>query len=181
MKPTLPTKKVLFSMLSLIVVISLLVSVVPVLAAGSDPVSFIPGLGRVNNATLIKMHQKEGTWFNDQEALLKEADALAVTFTKLIASEAAKKKNVSILNEGLAVFESEIAASRAIHTTAGAAIFATTGFKVNGDVRDRLIAGQQLLDGHASLADAHFRLTTAMADLGKSFKKWRHDRIQGAP
>jgi hypothetical protein len=96
----------------------------------------------------------------------------------LIASETSKGKNVDGLNAALYAFETEVTASQQIHTTAGAAIFSITGFKVNGDVRDRLAAGQQLLDGHASLADAHFRLTRAMADLEKGFAKWRHDRIR---
>ena len=64
---------------------------------------------------------------------------------------------------------------------AGASIFSLVGFKVNGDVRDRLAAGQLLLDGHASLKEAHVRLEVAMTALHHSYASWRHDRISGLP
>ncbi len=181
MKLKLPSKKFLLGVLSVVIAIAVFASVVPALAAGSDPVTNIPGLGRVNDMTLIKMHKKQGTWFNDQDALLKEADGLAKAFSTLIAAEAKRGKNVSLLNNGLATFEAEVAACRQIHLVAGASIFSITGFKMNGDVRDRLAAGQQLLDGYASLKDAHFRLDQAMSNLGKSFVNWRKLHISGLP
>jgi hypothetical protein len=182
MKLRLPSKKFILSALSILIAIAILLTVVPAAyAEGSDPISPIPGLGRINNNTLIRMHKQEGTWYNDQETLLKQAGSLAATFQKLIDAEAKQGKNVSILQDGLATFESELTACREIHLVAGASIFSLVGFKVNGDVRDRLAAGQSLLAGHASLKDAHVRLTMAMDDLSRSFAKWRHTRISGLP
>jgi hypothetical protein len=181
MKMKLPTKKFMLGVLSIMLAIALMAGVVPALAAGSDPVTPIPGLGRVPNNTLIDMHEKLGRWYTDQDALLREADGLEKTFAALIASEAKQGKVVTSLSDALAIFDAEIVACRAIHLTAGNSVFAITGFKVNGDVRDRLAAGQQLLDGHAGLKDAHFRLTLAMDDLQKSFVKWRQGRISGIP
>jgi hypothetical protein len=182
MKLRLPSKKFLLSSFSILIAITILMSVVPAAyAEGSDPLSPIPGLGRISNNTLIHMHKKEGTWFNEQDDLLKQADALGKTFQQLIDAEAKQGKNVSILQDGLATFEAEVTASREIHLVAGASIFSLVGFKVNGDVRDRLAAGETLLSGHASLREAHVRLTMAMKALRKSFVLWRNSRVQGIP
>jgi len=182
MQRRLPSKKILFGLLSALVAIALLVSVIPAMAAGAgDENTPIPGMGRVPNPTLVRMHNKLGSWFNDQEDLLREADGLSQNFQALIDVHQKAGKNVTILENGLATFEAEVAASREIHLVAGAAIFSTAGFKVNGDVRDRLVAGQQLLDGHASLKDAHFRLAQAIHDLRKTFTNWRHTRVTGIP
>jgi len=182
MKLRLPSKKFIVSAFSALIVMAILLTVVPAVSAeGDSPLSPIPGLGRLPNLTLIAMHKKEGSWFNDQEALLREADKLDVTFQALITAETTQGKNVSILQNGLATFESELAACREIHTLAGSIIFSTVGFKVNGDVRDRLAAGQSLLDGRDSLKDANFRLTVAMLNLHKSYAEWRHTRVNGLP
>jgi len=182
MKLRLPSKRFVLSMFSALIAIAILLSVVPaVYAEGDEPLTPIPGLGRLPNATLISMHKKEGAWFNDQDAQLKDADRLGAAFQKLIDAEAKEGKNVSILQEGLATFQAEVTACREIHAVAGNIVFSIVGFKVNGDVRDRLAAGQTLLDGRASLKDAHFRLTDAMLNLRKSFASWRHTRVSGIP
>jgi hypothetical protein len=182
MKLRLPSKKFVLSMFSALIAIAILLSVVPaVYAEGDDPLTPIPGLGRLPNATLISMHKKEGTWFNDQESLLKDANKLDLAFQSLITAEAKRGRDVSVLQEGLATFESEVAACREIHLNAGNIVFSLVGFKANGDVRDRLAAGQTLLDGRASLKDAHFRLTDAMNNLKKYYAIWRHTRISGLP
>ena len=179
MKLRLPSKKFMLGSFSVLIAIAIVLTVVPaVYAEGEGPLTPIPGLGRPNNATLIKMHKAEGSWYNDQDALLKKADALAAAYQEMINAQAAAGKNVSILQEGLDTFNSEIAACREIHLVAATSIYSTVGFKVNGDVRDRLAAGQQLIDGRASLADAHHRLIVAMADLRRNFAKWRHTRVQ---
>lgn len=178
MKLRIPTKKFLLNSLSILIAIAVLLTVVPAAyAEGDTPLSPIPGLGRLPNNTLILMHKKEGGWYGDQEALLKQADKLAAAFQQLIDAESKQGKNVSILQDGLATFESEVAASREIHLVAGGLIYSLVGFKVNGDVRDRLAAGQQLLDGHASLKEAHVRLTMAMIALNHRYADWRHTRV----
>lgn len=178
MKLRLPSKKFLLSSFSILIAITILMSVVPAAyAEGNDPLTPIPGLGRISNNTLIHMHKKEGTWFNEQEAILRQADSLAKTFQQLIDAEAKQGKDVSILQAGLATFQSEVTTIREIHLVAGASIFSLVGFKVNGDVRDRLAAGQTLLSGHASLREAHVRLVIAMTDLRRSYAKWRSARI----
>jgi hypothetical protein len=178
MKLRLPSKKFILSSLSILIAIAILLTVVPAAyAEGSDPLSRIPGLGRISNNTLILMHKKEGNWFNEQDAVLRQADSLAKTFQKLIDAEAKQGKDVSSLQNGLATFESELIACKEIHLVAGASIFSLVGFKVNGDVRDRLAAGESLLTGHASLKDAHVRLSIAMDDLSRSYTQWRHARI----
>ena len=182
MKLRLPPKKFILSSFSILIAIAVLLTVVPAAyAEGSAPLSPIPGLGRISDNTLIMMHKKEATWFNEQEALLKQADSLAKTFQQLIDAEAKQGKDVSTLKGGLAAFEAELVPCREIHLLAGASIFSLVGFKVNGNVRDRLAAGQSLLDGHASLKDAHVRLTMAMTDLHRSYARWRHGRISGLP
>ena len=178
MKLLLPTKKFILSSFSVLIAVAVLLTVVPVVyAESSDPLTPIPGLGKVNNNTLIRMHKSEGTWFNDQETLLKQADALGVTFQSLIDAEAKQNKNVSILQAGLAAFQSEVAICREIHLVAGASVFSTVGFKVNGDVRERFAAGQSLISGHDSLKEAHLRLSIALTELSRSYASWRHSRI----
>jgi hypothetical protein len=179
MKLHLPSKKFIVSSFSLIVAIAVLLTVVPaVYAEGEGPLTPIPGLGRLPNETLVRMHKQEISWYNDQDALLKKANTLSTTFADLITAEASEGKNVTILQAGLDTFNTEVTASREIHAVAGTAIFTLIGFKASGDVRDRLAAGQSLLDGRTSLKDSHFRLIKAMEDLRKSFVKWRHNRIE---
>ena len=180
MKLHLPSKKFIVSSFSLLVAVAVLLTVVPaVYADGEGPLTPIPGLGRVPNETLVRMHKQEVGWYNDQEALFKNANTLSAAFAALITAEAKQGKNVAVLQGGLDTFKAEVAASREIHNVAGATIFTLIGFKASGDVRDRLVAGQSLLDGRDSLKEAHFRLIKAMADLRKSFAKWRHTRIVG--
>ena len=178
MKLCLPSKKFIISFFSVLVAIAILLTVAPtVYADGEGPLTPIPGLGRVPNVTLVSMHKQEVAWFNDQEALFKEANTLSTKFAALITAATSSGADVTILQDGLATFNAEIAASRQIHNVAGATIFTLIGFKSSGDVRDRLVAGQSLLDGRDSLREAHFRLINAMLDLRKSFSKWRHARV----
>jgi hypothetical protein len=178
MKLCLPSKKFIVSSFSVLVAIAVLLTVVPaVYAEGEGPLTPIPGLGRLPNITLTRMHKQEISWYTDQEALLKDANSLAKTFGDLITAESKAGKDVTILQSGLDTFNAEVTASREIHIVAGNAIFTAIGFNNAGDVRDRLVAGQSILDGRDSLKEAHFRLIKAMADLEKSFAKWRHYRV----
>jgi len=178
MKLYLPSKKFIVGALSLLVALAVLLTAVPTVSAeGEGPLTPIPGLGRVPNATLVKMHKQEISWYNDQTALLRKADALAAAFEELIASEAAEGKDMTILQTALDTFYGEVAACREIHAVSGTAIFTLVGFRESGDVYNRLAAGQSILDGRESLKDMHFRLIKAMADLRKSFSKWRHSRV----
>jgi hypothetical protein len=178
MKLRLSSKKFIVSSFSLIVVIAILLTVVPAVSAeGEGPLTPIPGLGRVPNVTLARMHKLEISWYNDQTALIKKADQLGVKFAELIKSEASEGKDVTILQTALDTFTAEVAATREIHAVAATAIFTAVGFKADGGVKDRLVAGQSLLDGRDSLKEANFRLIQAMADLRKGFVKWRHYRV----
>jgi len=178
MKLHMPSKKIIISTFSLFVAIAVLLTVVQaVYAEGEGPLTPIPGLGRLPNETLTRMHKQEISWYTDQEALLKEANSLSKTFTALIKAESAAQKNVDILQAGLDTFNAEVTSSREIHIVAGNAIFTAVGFRASGDVYNRLAAGQSILDGRDSLKEAHFRLIKAMADLRKSFVNWRQDRI----
>jgi hypothetical protein len=178
MKLHLPSKKFIVSSFSLLVAIAVLLTVVPkVYAEGEGPLTPIPGLGRVPNTTLVRMHKQEVSWYNDQEALFRQANNLSAAFADLIAGQTSAGFDVSGLQAGLDAFKVEIAASREIHNVAGTAIFNLIAFKESGNVGDRLAAGQSLLDGRASLKESHFRLIDAMKVLRKSFDKWRHDRL----
>jgi hypothetical protein len=178
MKPSLPSKKLIVSVLSLLVAIAILLTVVPaVYAEGEGPLTPIPGLGRLPNATLTKMHKQEISWYTDQETLFKQANTLSKKFEDLITLEIKSGADVTILQTGLDTFKAEIAASHEIHIVAGNAIFTAIGFRNSGEVKDRLAAGQSILDGRDSLREAHFRLIKAMDDLRKSFAKWRHYRV----
>lgn len=182
MKLHLPPRKFIIGVFSTLVAIAILLSVVPAAyAEGDGPLTPIPGLGRLPNETLVRMHKTEISWYTDQEKLFKKANALSASFTDLIAAETAAQKNVTILQDALIVFNSEVIACREIHNQAGVVIFTLIGFKASGDVRDRLVAGQSLLDGRDTLKDANFRLSLAMADLRKSFNVWRHSFIRGIP
>jgi hypothetical protein len=178
MKLRLPSKKFIVSTFSLLVAIAVLLAVVPAVSAeGEGPLSPIPGLGRLPNVTLVRMHKLEVSWYNDQTALLKKAEQLSAKFADLITAESKAGKDVSMLQAGLDTFNAEVAASREIHALAGTTIFTLVGFKATGDVKDRIAAGQSLLDGRDTLKDANFRLIKAMFDLRKSFSKWRQHRI----
>ena len=177
MNMRLPSKKFFVGMISILAAIAILLTVVPTAYAESSPDSAIPGLGRINNDTLIRMHKQEGGWYNDQDALLKEASQLSVNFQKVIDAEAKAKKNVSILQNALDTFDNELSASKEIHGQAGNIIYSLVGWRSTGDVKDRLAAGQSLLDGRAALQDANFRLTRAMPALEKGFNAWRASRI----
>jgi hypothetical protein len=178
MKMCLPSKKYFVGVLSILIVISILATVVPAAyAEGTGPLSPIVGLGRPSNDTLIRMHKLEGSWFNDQDALLKKANQLSVSFQALIDAESKAGKVVTSLQDAESVFDSEVIASTQIHAEAGAIIYSLVGWNGAGDVRDRAAAGQSLLDGRDKLKDANFRLTYAMDTLQKSFVSWRSHRI----
>jgi len=178
MKLSLPSKKFILSSFSLLVAIAILLTVVPtVYAEGEGPLTPIPGLGRLPNATLVRMHKLEISWYNDQTALLKKSEQLAAKFADLIKSEASEGKDITILQTALDTFNVEVTASREIHAVAATAIFTAVGYRADGGVKDRLVAGQSLLDGRDSLKEANFRLMQAIADLKKSFVKWRHYRV----
>jgi hypothetical protein len=180
MKLGLPSQKFIFRAFSLLVALALMLSIVPSVAAGDEgPLTPIPGLGRIPNATLIRMHKQLGGWYSDQEDLLKQTAAIASKYQSLIDASAGKQ-HIEILQEGLATFNAEVAACREIHLVAGASIYSLTGFKSNGDVRDRLAAGVQLIDGLASLREANHRLETAMKNLHKNFAEYRHARRPAA-
>jgi|GEM_PF-3144809 len=177
MKIHMPSKQFLINSLSILIAIAVLLTIVPaVYAEGDTPLSAIPGLGRPNNNTLIRMHKQEGTWYSEQEVLLKQADTLAANFQTLVDAQSKEGKNVTILQDGLAAFRSELAICKEIHLAAGATIFSLVGFKANGDVRDRLAAGQSLIDGRAAIKDAHVRLAIAVTELRRSFAHWRQVR-----
>lgn len=179
MKLRLPSKKLIIGMLSILITAAILLSVVPsAYAEGTGPLTAIPGLGRPSNETLMRMHSKEGSWLRDMESLFTKSNQLSGAFQSLIDAEAKEGKNVTILTDALTTFDSEVTASREIHTLAGANILNLVGWKANGDVRDRLAAGISLLDGRAGLRDANFRLTTAIENLSKGFAKWRTARIR---
>jgi hypothetical protein len=178
MKLHLPSKKFIVSSFSLLVAIAVLLTVVPAVSAeGEGPLTPIPGLGRLPNATIVRMHKLEIGWYNDQTALIKKADQLGVKFAALIKSESSEGKDVTILQTALDTFTAEVAATREIHAVAATAIFTAVGYRVDGNVKDRIVAGQSLLDGRDSLKEANFRLNQAMADLEKGFIKWRHYRV----
>lgn len=178
MKLHLSSKKFIVSLFSLLVAIAILLTVVPTVSAeGEGPLTPIPGLGRLPNATLVRMHKLEISWYNDQTALIRKAEQLSAKFAELIKSESIEGKDVTILQTALDTFNVEVTASREIHAVAGTAIFTAVGYRVDGGVKDRLVAGQSLLDGRDSLKEANFRLMQAIADLKKSFVKWRHDRV----
>lgn len=180
MKSNSPFKTFIFRTISLLVALALTLSIVPSAAAEDEgPLTPIPGLGRIPNATLVRMHKQLGGWYTDQENLLKKADSLAARYQELVDASAGKE-HVGILQEGLATFYAEVAACREIHLLAGASIYSLAGFKSNGDVRDRLAAGQQLIDGLASLRDANHRLNLAMRNLRKNFAEYRRARQPAA-
>jgi len=174
MKMSLPSTNVIIRAMSVLIVIAVLLTAVPaVYAESSGPLTPIPGLGRLPNETLVLMHKNEGTWFNNLQSLFVEANTLSGTFQTLIDEGVKNGKDVLALKDALATFDSEVIASREIHTLAGTTIFSLVGWKATGDVRDRLAAGASLLDGRATLRDAHFRLSDAIVILRKSFVIWR--------
>lgn len=174
MKLNLPSKRINVKLFSAVIAALILLAVVTVAyAENTAPLTPIPGLGRVPNETLMRMHNKAISWYNDQAALFNKADALATDFQKWIDAENKKGRDTSVLKDALSTFNDEITAAKAIHTQAGAIIFAVGAWKADGSVRDRLAAGQSLLDGRAALADSKFRLTNGMEVLEKAFWKWR--------
>ena len=178
MNMRLPSKKFFVGMLSVLAAIAILLTVVPAAyAEGSSPLSPIPGFGRIANEALVRMHKAEGGWFNDQDTLIKQAGQLSAKFQTLIDTESKSGKNVSMLQDALATFDAEVTAGTEIHAQAGNLIFSLVGWTSGGDVRDRLAAGQSLMDGRAALQDANFRLTRAMPALEKGFTAWRASRI----
>ena len=183
MNMRLPSKKSLAGIISAVIVIAVLAMVVPAVSAeGTGPLTPIPGLGRLSNLTLVHMHTMESGWYNDQNALLQKADKLDVSFQALITTETKTGKDVSSLQDALATYENELTASKAIHAQAAVIIFGLAGWKGgNGDVKDRLAAGQSLLDGRDALADANFRLNNGMKVLEKSFVTYRAKYIHGVP
>ena len=178
MKMRMPSKKLLIGMLGVLIAVAILISIAPsAYAAGSGPTTLIPGLGHPSNETLMRMHNSEGTWLRDMESMFTDANQLSVSFQALITTLSSENKVVTSLSDALVTFDSEVTASRQIHTLAGANILNLVGWKANGDVRDRLAAGISLLDGRAGLKDANFRLSFAIATLKKSFVQWRNVRI----
>ncbi len=167
-------------MLSVLIAVAVLLCLAPSASAeGSGPTTVIPGLGRPSNDTLIRMHNSEAGWLRDMESTFTEAGKLSSTFQGMIDALAGDNKDVTSLKSALVTFDSEVIASRAIHTRAGADILNLVGWKANGDVRDRLAAGISLLDGRAGLKDVNFRLSFAIEVLNKAFVKWRAARING--
>jgi len=178
MKMRLSSKKIMLGMLSVLIALAILLSMAPsAYAEGSGPTTLIPGLGHPSNETLMRMHNSEGNWLREMESMFTEANQLSVSFQDLITAESAENKVVTSLSDALITFDSEVTASRQIHTLAGANILNLVGWKANGDVRDRLAAGISLLDGRAGLKDANFRLSYAITTLKKSFVQWRNARI----
>ncbi|HEY3311048.1 MAG TPA: hypothetical protein VGK00_05345 [Anaerolineales bacterium] len=182
MKLNLPSSKIYTGAFSILIVLAILLTVVPAVSAeGNGPLSAIPGLGRLPNPTLVLMHKKEGSWYNDQFDLIRKANLLSKTYQDLINAESKAGRNVSDLVDALATFDAEVTASTEIHNQAGAIIYSLIGWTVDGAVKDRLAAGQSLLDGREALRDSNFRLNNAMNILRKSFVTWRARRIHGIP
>lgn len=174
MKLSLPSGKINLKMFSALIAAVILLAVVTVAYADSTgQLSPIPGLGRLPNETLIRMHIKEGSWFTDQETIFIKANALSSNFSKLIAAEKLKGRDTTALSNALAAFDDDIAAARAIHTEAGTIIYSADGWTGTGAVRDRLAAGQSLLNGRVALRDCNFRLTNGMDVLQRAFWQWR--------
>ena len=158
MKIKIPSKKYIFGMLTILITIAVLFSTVPVAyAEGNGPLSPIPGLGRLPNETLIRMHNIEGNWVREQASLFRTANSLSKTFQTLITAEAKKGKNVTILQDAFNVFDTEVTASNEIHNLAGVVVFNLVGWKADGGVRDRQSAGQSLLEGRTTLRDANLK------------------------
>ena len=169
-----PANKIIAGIFSLLVVLAVLMSVVPAFAEGSGPMTVIPGLGRISNPTLTRMHQSEIGWFNDQAALFQEADQLTATFQSLIDAQDKKKHDTTVLKVALNDYENKLVSARLAQTGGASIIFSLDGFKVDGSVRDPLAAGQTVLDGRVALNDVRVRLNSAMDTLSTSFKKWRN-------
>jgi hypothetical protein len=180
MKNNLSSGKTLAKLLSVLIVIAVLLTVVPVAYAESNgPLTAIPGLGRLPNETLMKMHQKVGGWLVDQEAVFVQAGLIGATYDDLITAQSKKKKDVTFLKDALSSFLTEVAGARDVNSQAGITIFSLSGWKANGEVRDRLAAGESLLLGRDQVKDANFRLTNAINILRKSLDRWRVLRLRG--
>jgi hypothetical protein len=178
MKMRLPSKKFIIGMLSIMIVIAVLFTVAPAVSAeGFSPDSPIPGLGRLPDATLMHMHVTERGWYTDQDSLIQKANALAKTFQTLIDAETKAGKDVADLQDALANYNNELIAAAQIHANAANIIFDLAAWKGNGDIYDRMLAGQSLQDGRATIQDANFRLTNGMFILQKSFTLWRAQHI----
>lgn len=173
------SKQFLIGIFSVVIVVAVLFTIVPAANAGSEgPLTPIPGMGRVPNATLVRMHKSEGTWYNEQAAMLRKATSMSTDFQKLIDAQSALGRDVSGLDAALATFNNELVAVREIHALAGSTIFSLTGWKEDGSVRDRIAAGQSLLEGRDVLKDSNHRLNQALEDLRKGFVHWKAARIK---
>jgi hypothetical protein len=182
MKLKLPSRKFIVGILSVFIALAVAWTLIPtasVSAGDEGPLTPIPGLGRPSNLVLIRMHKQLGGWYNDQDALIKKADQLAQRYDELVTASAAQQ-HADILQEGLGTFKAEVEAVRQIHLVAAGSIYSLTGFKSNGDVRDRLAAGIQIQDGLASLREANHRLDEAMRQLRKNFAQYLHARRPAA-
>jgi hypothetical protein len=122
---------------------------------------------------LSKAFKAEQKWLGNQQQAINKADQAALQIRQLIDKASAEGLDVTILQNALAAFNSEMAAVKSGHQTAADILAAHNGFDDDGSVTDQQSARVTVLDARQALSKAHVTMTQAVRDLRQAARDWR--------
>lgn len=136
------------------------------------PAQAMPALGQAD-PLLSKAFKTELQWLDTQQQALAKADQAAAQVQQVADKAAAEGLDVSLLQNALSMFESEMAAAQAEHQIASDILSARAGFDAEGNVTDTQAARVTVLDAKQSLWKAHVTMTQAVRSLHQAVRDWR--------
>lgn len=132
-------------------------------------------LGEANAAgeALTKAFKAEQRWLSNQAQAITKSDQAAAEIQQLIEKAAAEGLDVSLLQNALATFNSEMLTVKSGHQTAADILAAHNGFDADGNVTDQQSARVTVLDARQALWKAHVTLSQAARNLHQAAREWR--------
>jgi hypothetical protein len=148
-------------------------AVSPVFAGTPEPAKPVPGLGKVTDSELRAIWLKKRAWYDNQATVIRDANRTAAAFQSLIDVEAKKGRDVYALEVALSNFYTAIATAESARANANVIFTSNPGFNGFYTVVDRNLAGQSILDVHASLKSVHLTLFLATREFRAAYSTWK--------
>ncbi|GEM_PF-1684895 len=173
MPAQLSFKKLIGPLMALVMVLTMLLATATPAFADDDPPKPIPGLGKVSNADLTDLYRRARAWYDSQYTVIRESYELAASFQYLINFYKGKGRDVTRLEEALAVFYGDINAAEAARVNTNAIFSHNAGFNGFYVVLDRQLAAQTIIEARTNLKGTHLNLLKAIKTLGQEYHSWR--------
>lgn len=148
-------------------------AVSPVSANTPEPAKPVPGLGKMTDTEIRNTWLKKRAWYDSQTTVIRDAYRTASTFQSLIDFETKRGRDVYALEVALSNFYGAISDAEQARVNANTIFTSNAGFNGFYTILDRNLAGQSIIDSHASLKSVHFTLFFAVRDFKAVYSNWK--------